>query len=167
MKAEKFLLQMCRSHSRNKRQNSFCVNQLQCVLQVYPPFCRRLLIKQKTRLGVFPRSYSGFICPYRVTGQGSKLVTLLVGIKSPKIIADPHPVFCLRPPKSITNNHTPILLLVSRPVMWRVEKNSPRILCIRSVISWQYSSGSFPLPLSKHLVGCEGRRVLRRQVYPA
>ena len=70
------------------------------------------------------------------SGQGSKVGHTVSRGLLPKIIADPHPVFYLRPPKSITNNHTPILLLVSRPVRPRVEKNSPRILCIRSVISW-------------------------------
>jgi hypothetical protein len=100
------------SSFKKQTTNSFCVNQLQCVSQVYPPFCRRLLIKQKTRLGVFPRSYSGFYLPIPSCGSGFKIGhTVGRDQKSPKSLPTLTPIFCLRPPKSLANNHTPILCL--------------------------------------------------------
>src|SRR5688572_14817062 len=50
-------------------------------------------------------------------GQGSKVGhTVSWAFICPKSLPTLTPFLCWRPPKSITNNHTPILLLVSRPV---------------------------------------------------
>ncbi len=65
--------------------------------------------------------------PYRVAGQGSKIGHTvgrdrLCRKSVPNSLPTLTLFLCLRPPKSITNNHTPILLLVSRPVGRRVNR---------------------------------------------
>jgi len=54
-------------------------------------------------------------------------VTLLAGITCPKLILDPDPVSCSRPPRASSIVHR-TLLLVSRPVMLAHRRNEPLTL---------------------------------------
>ncbi len=56
------------------------------------------------------------------------MVTLLAGLLLPKFIADPHPVSVLATSEKCHKHHTPILLLVSRPVMLLSAKK-PTLFC--------------------------------------